>query len=231
MANFFESDLKDITRLILVRHGRTNNNKEARFGTLDDCPLDEVGRDQAKRAAKRLLEFEINHIYSSPIPRAKETAEIIAAEQSLKVTIRPELKEYNNGIVAGLTVDELRQKFPEIYLDMQGWINMGPVQNRARFLAPEAESMDDFKKRILAFQDFILVNHPGQIVVAVTHLAIIKGFMALLFGSSLNSQMNFLADNASVTVADFYHQVPVLRSFNDTRHLDTKLKYGIVTAF
>lgn len=230
MGNFFESDLKDITRLILVRHGRTNNNKEARFGTLDACPLDEVGRDQAKRVAKRLIEFEINHIYSSPIQRAKETAEIIAAEKSLNVIIRPELKEYNNGIIAGLTKDELRQKFPEIYIDMQGWINMGPVQNRDRFMAPEAESMNEFKQRILAFQDSILVNHPGQIVVAVTHLAVIKGFMTLLFGGSFNSQMNFLADNASVTVADFYHRVPVLRSFNDIRHLDTKLKYGIVTA-
>jgi broad specificity phosphatase PhoE len=230
MANLFQSDLKDITRLILVRHGRTNNNKEARFGSLDDCPLDHVGQDQAKRVAKRLIEFEIDHIYSSPIQRAKETAEIMAAENSLKVIIRPELKEYDNGIIAGLTVEELRQKFPEIYLDIQGWINMGPVQNRDRFQVPEAESMDAFKQRILAFQNFILVNHPGQIVAAVSHLAVIKGFMALLFGSSLNSQMNFMADNTSVTVVDFYHQVPVLRSFNDIRHLDSKLKYGIVTA-
>ena len=52
MANFFESELKDVTRLILVRHGRTNHNIEARFGILDECPLDEVGRDQAKRVAK-----------------------------------------------------------------------------------------------------------------------------------------------------------------------------------
>lgn len=230
MANFFESELKDVTRLILVRHGRTNHNIEARFGILDECPLDEVGRDQAKRVAKRLLEFDIDHIYSSPIQRAKETANIIAAEISKNITNRQELIEYNNGILAGMTVEEIRQKYPKIYEDVLGWVNMGAVQTRDRFVAPGAESMDEFKNRLLNFQDLILSEHPGQIVLAVTHLAIIKGFMVLLFGRSFNTQMNFLADNTSVTVLDYFHKVPVLRLFNDIHHLDIKLKYGRVTA-
>jgi broad specificity phosphatase PhoE len=231
MANFFESDLKDITRLILVRHGRTNNNKEARFGTLDDSPLDEVGRDQAQLVAKRLKEFDVHQIFSSPIPRAKETAEYISREITVGVTIRDELKEYDNGILAGMSVDEIRQKHPDIYKDVESWVNMGPIQNRDRFIAPDSEPMEVFKKRLLQFQDFILDDHPAQIVVAVTHLAVIKGYLSLIFGRSFNSQMNFLADNASLTVIDYFHRVPVLRSFNDIQHLGIKLKYGRVTAF
>jgi broad specificity phosphatase PhoE len=230
MENFFESNEKDITRLILIRHGRTANNKDGRFGSLDNSPLDEEGRDQARRVAKRLVEFEICQLYSSPLQRAIETAEIIASEKSLNVIIRPELREYDNGIIGGMTIEEVRQKFPEVYLDVQGWVNMGPVQNRDRFMAPGAETMADFKQRISAFQDLILEKHLGQTVAAVTHLAIIKGCISLMFGGSFNAQMNFLADNASVTVIDYFRKVPVLRLFNDIHHLETKLKYGKVTA-
>lgn len=231
MANFFESDLKDITRLILVRHGRTNNNKEARFGTLDDSPLDEVGRDQAQRVARRLKEFEIHQIFSSPIKRATETAAFISRENSVSVIPRDELKEYDNGILAGMSVDEIRQKYPDIYKDVESWVNMGPIQNRDRFIAPDSETMDDFKARLLSFQEMLLNHHPAQVVVAVTHLAVIKGYLSLIFGRSFNSQMNFLADNTSLTVIDYFHRVPVLRSFNDIQHLGIKLKYGRVTAF
>jgi len=229
MSNLFESELKDVTRLILIRHGRTSNNKEARVGTLEDIPLDAVGREQAEKLTERLHEFPLHVIYSSPILRAKQTADIIAKQFKLDVQINKDLMEYDFGIISKHTLAEVSEKYPDVYKDIQGWLEMGPIQDRERPKIPESEPFINFEQRLFRFRDFILDEHPGQVVAAVTHLAIIKGYMATLFGGSVFRQMNYLAFNTSITVIDFYKRVPILLSFNDARHLDMQLKYGRVT--
>ena len=229
MTNLFESELKDVTRLILIRHGRTSNNKEDRVGTLEDIPLDHRGVEQAQKVAERLKEFPIGVIYSSPILRSKQTADIIADTFHMDVEIDKNLMEYNFGIISKHTMSEIRDKYPELYQDLDQWMNMGPTHERKRPIIPNSEPFKDFDKRLFEFKEKILDNHPGQVVAAITHLAVIKGYMATLFGGSVFRQMNYLAFNTSLTVIDFYNRVPILLLFNDTRHLDLPLKYGKVT--
>jgi len=228
MGNFFENDLDDVTRMILIRHGRTQANKEARIGTLDAIPLDSGGREQAEKVSERLKEFHISNIYTSPILRTKETAQIIANNFKLDVIIREELKEYNFGVISNLTWDEVRWQIPDVFRDMEGWLQMGAVQDRERPIIPEAENFKEFEKRLLNFRDYILDNHPGQVIAAVTHLSVIKGYMAILFGGSVFERMNYLAHNTSLTIIDFCNRVPILVLFNDSRHLHLEIKYGKV---
>ena len=228
MGNFFENDLDGVTRLILIRHGRTQANKEARIGSLDAIPLDSVGREQAEKVAERLNEFPISTIYASPILRTKETAQIIASHLKIDVEIREELQEYNFGVISDHTFDEVRQQYPDVFKDMQGWIQMGAVQDRERPIIPEAEKFQEFESRLLNFRDHILDTHSGQVLAVVTHLSVIKGYMAMFFGGSVFERMNFLAHNTSLTIIDFCNRVPILVLFNDSRHLGLEIKYGKV---
>ena len=226
--NIFECDPKDITRLILVRHGRTSANKDAKIGSIKDYPLDEIGIAQVQRVAKRLKDFNISAIYSSPILRTKQTAQAIADTVQLTIEFRTELQEFFFGSIADHTMEEIKKENEETYDKLIAWMSMGQEQTMPRPVIPGAETMQYFETRIRRFTDEILEKHPRQTVCAVTHMGLIKGFLALYFGGGLDQRMNFNALNTSITVIDFYKQVPVLSGFNDISHLDISLPYGRV---
>ncbi len=229
--NLFACDPKYVTRLILVRHGRTNANKESRISSEKDYILDETGIDQAKKAAQRLKDFNISALYSSPILRTKQTAEYISEALGLKIEFNDDLKEYSFGSIADHTLEEVEVENKELYDKFMDWMNMGQVQTMPRVNIPGAEPMEAFEARIHHFTDEMLIRHPAQTVCAVTHMGLIKGFMAVFFGGGVQHRMNFNAYNTSLTVIDFYKQVPVLSAFNDMSHLDAPLPYGRVNMF
>ncbi len=226
--NIFVSNPDDVTRLILVRHGRTSANKDAKIGALKDYPLDEVGSEQAARVAKRLKEFNISAIYSSPILRTRQTAQAIADVLGLNIEFRTELQEYYFGTIADHTMEEIKQEDEATYNKLISWMNMGQEQTMQRPVIPGAEPLQDFEARIRRFTNEILDIHPGQVVCAVSHMGLIKGFLAIYFGGGLGRRMNFNALNTSLTVIDFYKKVPVLSAFNDISHLDIPLPFGRV---
>ena len=96
-----------MTRLMLIRHGRSTWNAEGRIQGQADPPLDEMGREQARRLAERLHGEPIVALYTSPLLRARETAGIIGQALDVPVTPDERLKEYDVGDVAGLTWDQL----------------------------------------------------------------------------------------------------------------------------
>ena len=226
--NIFESNPEDVTRLILVRHGRTSANEAGRIGALKDYPLDEIGKAQAQKVALRLKNFPVSAIYSSPILRTAQTAQTIADHFGLNVQFRDELKEYYFGLAADHTMEEIKRENETVYNEMIAWMNMGPVQTGPHLYIPDAEPLEEFESRIWRFTDEILEKNPGEVVCAVTHMSLIKGFMAVHFGGGVQQRMNFSALNTSLTIIDFYKKVPVLSAFNDISHLDTKYPYGRV---
>lgn len=229
--NLFASDPKYVTRLILVRHGRTGANKESRISSEKDYSLDETGMDQAKKVAQRLKDFNISALYASPILRTKQTAEFISKALGLKIEFKDDLKEYSFGSIADHTMEEVEEENKDLYDKFIAWINMGQVQTMQRIKIPGAEPMEDFEARIRRFTDEMLEKHPAQTVCAVTHMGLIKGFMAIYFGGGVQHRMNFNAYNTSLTIIDFYKQVPVLSAFNDMSHLNVPLPYGRVNMF
>lgn len=215
--------------MIFVRHGRTRINKTNRIGTLEPVPLDDLGREQAEKVSVRLEEFPFDAMYASPIRRTMETAEIIAEHLKLKINVRPELQEFNFGELAGLTIEEVSERYPQLYQQMATWMTMGEEHEVDRPDFPGGEKIEDFEKRLWAFRDHVLENHPGQVVMAVTHLSVIKAYMSILFGGSIYERMNYYGHNTSVSIIDFYRRVPILVTFNDSRHLDLPMPYGKVT--
>lgn len=101
--------------IYLFRHGETDWNLENRFqGSTPNIPLNRNGEEQAKNVALKLKGKGIEHIYSSPLDRAAQTALIVAKSLSIDITNHHGLVERNCGEVEGMTLDELLNKDPEI---------------------------------------------------------------------------------------------------------------------
>lgn len=229
MDKLFEGSKENITRLILVRHGQTLKNAQSRIGIIDETPLDKTGIKQANSVAERLQQFSVNALMTSPVTRAKQTAEIISHKLKIDYEVRDELREYFMGAISGLTIEEMKENLPEDYDNFQSWVKNQPSKNIERPQYSDAEPIENIEKRVHNFVDYIFDNYEKQVVCAVTHLAMIKGFLATLFGRSVHKPMNFFALNTSLTIIDFERNTPILMLFNDTNHLDNGLFYGKVT--
>ncbi len=100
---------------MLWRHGQTTYNAERRFQGQYDVPLNEVGREQARRAARYLASMKPDAIFSSDLSRAAETAAVLARLTGLTVQLDKDLRERGGGSWEGKTADEIRAQFPEAF--------------------------------------------------------------------------------------------------------------------
>lgn len=104
-----------MTRLVLVRHGRTAWNLEGRAQGHTDVGLDEVGRSQARAMAPFVAQLEPVALWSSDLARARETAAYLSTETGLAATFDARLREFDVGERAGLTTAEFAQQYPRAY--------------------------------------------------------------------------------------------------------------------
>jgi glucosyl-3-phosphoglycerate phosphatase len=100
---------------VLWRHGQTTYNAERRFQGQSDVPLNDVGREQARRAARYLAAMEPDAIFASDLSRAAETAAILAQLTGLPVQLDKDLRERAGGSWEGKTADEIRAEFPDAF--------------------------------------------------------------------------------------------------------------------
>lgn len=143
-----------MTDLVLVRHGETDWNRTNRVQGLSDIPLNDTGRDQARRAGHRLAADHFDAVVSSPLSRAAETARIIAAEIGVPdVELVDALVERNYGEAEGLTGPEIDARFG------------GVVHARET----REEVLARAKPALLALAE----RHPGQRVLVVSHGGVI----------------------------------------------------------
>ena len=103
-------------RIILIRHGQSTGNTERRFQGQSKDPrfhLTALGKQQANKLRKRFIKENISptHIYSSPLKRVKETAEIIAAGINIEIQYKNDLQEYDLGILTGMSIDDASKKY------------------------------------------------------------------------------------------------------------------------
>ena len=103
------------TTVILIRHGETDWNVLHRFQGLTDIPLNDTGRQQAGFAKNGLGDMEIDAIYTSPLQRAVETAEIIRGDREIPIYPTEGLREMGIGEWEGLLVSEIDEKYPGWY--------------------------------------------------------------------------------------------------------------------
>jgi broad specificity phosphatase PhoE len=148
-----------VTTILLARHGETDWNREGRFQGWADPPLNATGRAQAVDLSVALMAEELAAVYSSPLRRACETAEIVAASRDLEPVRVDALREVDVGSWSGLTREEIEQRFPEQYtrwLDYdQGW--------------EDGETYEQMAERVVGALLELAAEHDGERILAVTH--------------------------------------------------------------
>lgn len=150
------------TRLCLVRHGETDWNAAGILQGWMDVPINDLGRQQALDLAAACAEAGLEAVWSSPLVRAAETAEIVAAALDLPLPrFHPGLRERCFGAIQGIPKSELAELNPVM---LQQILRRNPA---AHF--EEGESMDEFADRILGSLFDIGSEHPGGKVLVITH--------------------------------------------------------------
>ncbi len=199
-----------MTNLILIRHGRSTWNAVGRIQGQADPPLDELGREQARWLAERLREDLPVMLYTSPLQRAKETAEIIGQSLSVPVALDGRLKEYDVGDIAGLMWEQVAERYPDL---ARRWAE---AEEGIEF--PGAEKGELFQARVAAAFDEIVARHAGGPIGVVTHGGVLGAYLNYLIGlTSWRSPFRF--DNGSLNVVEVNPMRPRILFLNETCHL------------
>ncbi len=200
--------------LTLLRHGETDWNLEGRTQGRIDVPLNARGIEQANKLARRLAaEEKVDWLYTSPLVRARATADIIGNQVGLAPVPELRLVERCAGSIEGLTLDEFEQSYPEVY---QAWRN-----DKERLVLPGAETRDEFQQRVSSFLNQMRARHKGARVALVTHGGTLGMLVATLIGWELHRRFPFHFDNASITRIDLSGALARVEVLNDTCHLRT----------
>ncbi|MGY1661871.1 bifunctional RNase H/acid phosphatase [Geodermatophilus sp. SYSU D00705] len=195
----------------LLRHGRTEHTPERRYSGRNDLPLSATGRAEAQAAAKRAEELGIEVVVSSPLRRARETAEIVAGALGLPVQVDDDLVELDFGRLEGLTADEARAQHPLATRRFSEGVTVA---------APGGESVADVSVRVGRARARVLREHAGKTVLVVSHVTPIK----LLLAAGLDVPDDvvhrvFLEAASFCTVAWSSDGRSAVRLVNDTSHL------------
>jgi phosphoserine phosphatase len=206
------------TRLLLVRHGETEWNRQKRFQGQIDVPLNDNGKAQAQQAAEFLKAIPLNGAVSSPLLRPKETAEIILQHHpDVALKLENNLQEISHGLWEGKFEAEIEAEFPG---ELQRWqATPEAVQ------MPEGENLDQVWERAIAAWDSIVeyaasLPQPSTTLV-VAHDAVNKAILCYVLGLGPKNFWSFKQGNGAVSVIDYAEpgSAPVLTVMNSTAHL------------
>jgi broad specificity phosphatase PhoE len=181
----------DKGRLLLVRHGETSANTDRVWHGQTDTPLTEVGQKQRARLGEYFDNYlsDVHAIYSSPLQRARLTAESIAEARGHRVNTDPRLMEFCAGEYEGKSFDELR--------DDLGFIQ-GVVDDE-HHRAPGGETRFEVTQRFVTAVEEIRDNHPGDNIVVVAHGLAIAFALSHWIDKDPSKWVNYQMLNTSVT--------------------------------
>ena len=198
-------------RLILIRHGETQLNRDGRVQGRDSEPLNRTGRAQARAVAGALSGDAPFALYASPLTRAMETAQAISDAFQVPCTPLRGLEEIDTGELNGLTGQEMKERFPEL---MQEW-----DRNPASVRMPGGESMVEVRQRAWKAVTTLLERHDEQTAVAVSHNFAICTIVCKVLGTPLRHFRRLNQELGAITRLHVGGDWGALVSFNETWHL------------
>ncbi|PIC70333.1 histidine phosphatase family protein [Sporosarcina sp. P16b] len=187
-----------MTIIGFVRHGVTAWNKEGRAQGSSNIPLDEEGIETAKKLALRLANEEWDVIFTSPMTRARQTADLLARQSGIEVVEDDRLRERSGGLIEGTTESERQQKW-------------GP---QWRELDLQFETAESVVARGLEFVNEQIEKNRNQRLIVVSHGSFIKRIIVALME---DETYTVKIDNTSLTIINIEEKSCLL--LNDTAHL------------
>lgn len=203
-----------MTELLFIRHGQTPANAAGAWQGWSDPPLNATGQAQAHAIADRLKidHSEVRALYTSPLRRALQTAEIIGTRLALSPHVVHQLKEIHFGDLEGITLEEMEDRFPELHARWQDKTDM-------TFQWPGGEQRGDFFARAAEACERICSRHYGEKVVIVAHGGTIRACLAHLLPDQLGQWWRYSLDNTGLSRVRLAEGNARLIALNDASHL------------
>ena len=177
------------TKLIFIRHGQTNWNKERRYCGSLDVPLSKEGKLQAAKLKGKFTADAFDKIYASPRKRAMQTARVVFGNAARIIKVKG-MCEINFGILEGMRHKEMLKKHPSVY---KKWLK-DPFNNHI----PKAERLAAFKKRVVGTIAKLIKQNSGKTIAIFCHGGSIAVFISHIKGKK--DFWKYIPKSASVTV-------------------------------
>jgi probable phosphoglycerate mutase len=199
-----------LTTLVLVRHAVTEQTGPLLTGRHPGVDLSDDGRRQAAALADRLAGLPVAAVYASPMERTTQTAAEVAGRhrlpvQELRGALEADYGEWTGGKLSELAKTDL-------------WKTVQRAPSRARF--PGGESLAEMQARVVRCLEEVVADHPGEMIVVVSHADPIKAAVAHYTGVHLDLFQRIVVSPASVTAFQLSTHGAALVKCNDTGTLD-----------
>jgi len=196
-------------RIYLIRHGETESNRKGIFRGRLDIPLSKRGKEQAYSLCTYFEKLQVDIVYTSPLSRAKNTAEIAFPEH--KFQTEPLIDNLDLGEWSGQEKSFVKKKFPQQW---EAWVKRPEI-----ITFPGGENLEDVLKRSKLFLKKI-VSLKEENIAAVSHRSVTKVLLAASIGLEKDFFWKFHLDNASVSQVLYEPERGyTLFKLNDTHHL------------
>lgn len=212
-----------LTTVVLIRHGRTHLTESKRISGRggEDPKLSDLGRVDARMAAQAVAEIgksgpwsflsPVSAIVASPIQRTQDTANIIANQIGLPVSLNEDIAEISFGDWDGSTNDEVKQKWPAEFADWQGSWDVAP---------PNGESLAEFDERVTRGLYEIVAQNAGKTVAIVSHVMPIRGIARRALDGGISAYWAPQISPCSISIMRFWgEQAAEVITLNSTSHL------------
>lgn len=179
--------------LYVTRHGQTDYNLQGRYAGGTDVPLNETGLRQARELSERLAGIAFDAAVSSPMTRARQTAEIILQDRAdVPLELNDNFAERRCGELEGRTAEQIRERFPEVYEN--GYLRI------PEYAPPWGESILDVDKRIAAGLSELMEKYDGKTLLLVTHGFAARAINRRLMGLDFSEMHEFTLPNGEYII-------------------------------
>ncbi len=209
------SPAPDTCWLYLVRHAATANNWVAPprlQGRRTDPGLSEEGQQQARRTADALAELSLQTVFASPLLRARQTAEAIAAPHRLPIQTVDELIEVDVGDWEGEPWDRIQKVNPEAYRLFMTDASVHPYLG--------GENLSTVQARAIPALERLMAENLGRLIVAVAHNCVNRAYLAHLLSMPLAKYRSIPQDNCGVNLIRYREDRIKLVTVNDVAHVN-----------
>lgn len=190
--------------MILVRHGQTDDNVSGRISGQGEAPLNTRGQEQAQLAAQALAPLGVTHMFSSPVARAYQTAEILDEHLQIGIETQPDLREVEYGEWEGKNFRDIRTE-PIAHQVFNDPINA---------VFPHGESLPAVQKRGVQVIEAVRRRHPEGIVAMVSHGDVIRTVLAHYLGMPFNDYRRINLDNGALSVLELFDDWVQVKAVN-----------------
>ena len=199
-------------RLLAVRHGATEWSQARRFAGSRDIPLTAHGRLQAEAVAQALAGSFAAAVCTSPLERARTSAEVIAKPHRLEPVIEPDFREMAFGAWEGVTRDEVTARFPA---EARLWASAPHLVT-----PPQGEALTAVDARVRAALAALVEQHRGETVILVSHAIVTRLIVLAALGLGPDRLWSVDASPAGITEIEYEENWATVHRMNTLAHLD-----------